>query len=279
MKTISVAQIKDVLDACFEEYKRGEFQHKNVMFVGESYIGKSEVIKRWLEEHSDEIKMTCLRREACPLYEEVNGILKKVVANGKNIFGIANDYYEMINREGSVVFVDRYNYGLTEETKAAYDPIVKDRVFKTFYGEKMPIDNLWLFIAEMWPQGGVNSVTELPQEFYDCFDIYEVVPDPKELLDYGIANLNLKLEKARAQGDKEWEDECLFSKKLLTHVLTSGEFKFVFEKGDYLTPGYVLSVIVRCESKEELLSKIKNDFGESSKSYRVMEASLRDFEV
>lgn len=276
MKTITVAEIEKVLDEQYEAYKKGEFKTKNVMFMGESFIGKSAITQKWFEKYDDinpyhaEIPTT--------FWEDYNGYLRrKHDENGNEVMVFSDNFYDKINRENSVIFFDKFNVSLTAEKMELYKPIIKDRIFNSYYNGQKKIENTWLFIAECYPENGVNRTTEIPSDILESFEVYYVEPSVKEFMDYFIADKNELIKKLREDNEEEYALECEFQIKLAKHIFSNDEFKFMFEKDNYFTPGSVSMMISFSSNLEEFLEAMENSYDKDSKIYAMMSNILKDF--
>lgn len=113
MKKIIVGQIKDILEQTLNEYKSGKKAFTNIIFVGETGIGKNAIIKQWLQSHSAELKP--YKSAPGVIMKEKHGVLVENFNNGKVQYGFDDSEMKALSRDGTVYLCERLNYKTDEQ--------------------------------------------------------------------------------------------------------------------------------------------------------------------
>lgn len=171
----NVNQIEEILDKYLRDYLDGKCTHVNVMFVGHEGYGRSSVINRWIKKHETELN------PLFNLYPGVlrtmeNGILVDYFKDGKRQYVIPDDELELLQRENSVLFLQRINWGRDNQGDEILYDMIKNRRVTTAFGKEYDLGNLCMVIATAFPDDGLNKTFPLLDDMINYFDIYEVQP-------------------------------------------------------------------------------------------------------
>lgn len=243
MKTITLNEMKKVLDDALSDLKSGKIKNENLIFFGDDGIGRKSVIEEWFEKHASEIKYWDLRPTA--FYEEVNGILREALKDGKPQYCFGDNIMEDLSKGDSVLFLPSINI-YTSEQNQPFNEIFKNR---TYHNPVSDIDHdlhkLGLVIATAFDEDTYNSIQLIP-ELKDCSTLYKVVPSVEEFKEY--------FDKRVKGFDDELPEKIEFFKK----ILSSPHFRFISEKGEHFSPVYFMMLFNMTEivDKEKILSYV-----------------------
>ena len=169
MEKISVAEISNVIDKTIEELKSQKTNFKNLLFIGETGIGKSNAINNWFENHQ-EYSQYFLNCAPFGHFDKYNIFVKDKDSNGKTIYGcVGNNEVAYLNQKNTVAIIDHINYYTPEQIKA-FDSIIINR---KCLNDTIELDNLKLVIATAYPETKYYFVTNIDY-LKKYFDIYEV---------------------------------------------------------------------------------------------------------
>lgn len=231
---ITVNGIDKVLDDALNDYKLGKIQFKNVIFVGDEGIGRSSRIKKWLENHSDEVSS---------FYFPPTVVRKIKMENGEVKYGFADSDMEGLTRNGTICICKRLNY-YTREQIQPYNEIFTDRTYCIpTTNKKYDLHKLVLVVATAYPDDLGYNVADI-SGLKNCSDVYTVTPSVAEFKDYfneTVSSLNKK--------DKI---------ENFNRILSSPYFGFVLEKGEIFSPCNFMMLFSYCKTglEEEVLSEI-----------------------
>lgn len=243
MKTITLNEMKKVLDDTLSDLKSGKIKNENLIFFGDDGIGRRAIIGEWFEKHASEIHYYALRSAVC--CEEENGVLHKVLKNGNPQYGFGDDEIEDLSKGDSVPCLSSINI-YTSEQNQPFNEIFKDRTYHNpLSGIDHDLHKLGLVIATAFDEDtydGMQPITELK----DCSTLYKVVPSVEEFKDYFD-------ERVKGYDDERPEKIELFKK-----ILSSPHFRFISEKGEHFSPVYFIMLFNMTKSvdKEEILSDV-----------------------
>lgn len=243
MKTITLNEMKKVLDDTLSDLKSGKIKTENLIFFGDDGIGRRTIIKEWFEKHASEINYCALRPTT--FYEEVNGILHKVVKDDNPQYCFGDDEMEDLSKGDSVLYLPTINIYTSEQTHP-FNEIFKDR---TYYNPVSDIDHdlrkLGLVIATAYDEDKYDGIHLIP-ELKDCSTLYKVVPSVEEFKDYFNEHV------------KGFDDERPEKIELFKEILSSPHFRFISEKGEHFSPVHFMMLFNMTEivDKEEILSYV-----------------------
>lgn len=242
MKKITVGQIKNVLEQTLNEYKSGNKAFTNIIFVGETGIGKNSIIKQWLQSHSAELKPY----QSAPgvIMKEEHGVLMKDFKNGKVQYGFADLDMEALSRNGTVYLCERLNYK-TDEQLQPLKSIFADRKYETITGNIYDLSKLFLTVSTAYPNSGRSNVADIT-DLEQCSDVYYVEVNVQEFREYF---------NQAYQNDAQSSIFEAFNK-----ILSSKKFHFIFDNDESFGPRTVetmYSMAYSCESMSEFLEELE----------------------
>ena len=179
----NVNQIEEILDKYLQDYLDGQCTHANVMFIGHEGYGRSSVISRWIKKHETELN-PLLNIYPSVLRVTENGILVDNFKDGKRQYVIPDDELELLQRENSVLFLQKINWGRDNQGDEILYDMIKNRHVKTAFEKEYDLRNLCMVIATAFPDDGLNKTFSLPNDLIDYFDIYEVQPVFQDTADF-----------------------------------------------------------------------------------------------
>lgn len=245
MKTITLNEMKKVLDDTLSDLKSGKIKNENLIFFGDERTGRERIIEEWFVKHASEIDWKCLRPTA--FYEEVNGILHKVLKDDNPQYCFGDTIMEDFSKGDRVLYLPSINI-YTSEQNQPFNEIFKDR---TYHNPVSDIDHdlhkLGLVIATALDEDTYDGVHPIP-ELKDCSTLYKVVPSVKEFKEYFDERVN------------RFDDELPEKIELFKKILSSPHFRFISEKGEHFSSVYFMMLFDMTESvdKEEILSHVDN---------------------
>ena len=247
MKTITLNEMKKVLDDTLSDLKSGKIKNENLIFFGDDGIGKKAIIGEWFEKHASEIKYWDLRPTA--FYEEVNGILREALKDGKPQYCFGDNIMEDFSKGDRILYLPTINL-YPPEVNQPFNEIFKNR---TYHNPISNIDHdlhkLGLVIATAYDEDTFDGEGAHPiPELKDCSTLYKVVPSVKEFKEYFDERVN------------RFDDELPEKIELFKKILSSPHFRFISEKGEHFSSVYFMMLFDMTESvdKEEILSHVDN---------------------
>lgn len=172
MTTISVNQIENILDEYWQKLKTKQHGFKNILFIGETGIGKTAVIQKWAQKHEG----TQTFRYGPPLVPsdmKKNEFVHETIHSDKPLFTTEFSNFDL---ENTVFYYERINMCFTLEDLDTMTSYFSHREYTLINGEKRTAKNVVLLIADALPKyDGCTTRKELPQEILAFFDIYNVV--------------------------------------------------------------------------------------------------------
>lgn len=242
MKKITVGQIKDILEQALNEYKSRNKAFRNIIFVGETGIGKNAVIEQWLQSRSGELKPRKINPSV--LMKEEHCVLVKELKNGKIQYGFADSDMDKLSIDGSVLVFERLNWGKTDEQLQPLKSIFADRKYETITGNTYNLNKLFLTISTAYPNSGRYNVADITG-FEQYSDVYYVEPNVQEFKEYF---------NQAYQNDEHSPILEAFNK-----ILSSNKFRFIFDGDESFGPRTVktmYSMACSCESMSDFIEEL-----------------------
>lgn len=208
---IKVNEITKVLDDYLNKLNNGELSFANILFVGNSGIGKYSSVEKWIKDNKDTINPYPLDY--------------LVVFDG-DYDSYLNSMLNRLNRENSVSYFHLIGRGKYDY----YQSIIKDRIAFDSNGDQRKLDNLKLFIATDYPLD-CPSNWKTSQEFRELFDVYEV-ETTKEIFKEWIDDVYKDVE-IRERREHE----------LMNRILSSDKFEFIWSDKVCISPVTLLRAV------------------------------------
>lgn len=269
---ITVNQIEKVLDQTLEELLSGKVKNKNVIFMGETGIGKTSVVEDWFKKNKD--KIHSFEMDAAPFCEEKNGRLVKIVKDGKYVYGFDDKSVEKLNEDGTVLFCDDFSHRSSELIKP-FESIIKNRnyttpIFNNFYN----LDKLGLVIITMLPDNSKDYYVSDISYLYESCDVYNVKVDVKEFKEFFIK------EKTKRLKDDEANKKVL---EFFDKILSSTSFQFIYDDNECFSPRELDRLyydVIDCDNnesiKESIMSEIKNRGNKTQEMFKKILEEIKD---
>ena len=198
MKTITLNEMKKVLDDTLSDLKNNKIKNANLVFYGEKGIGRKSVISKWKQEHAEEI--TCVGLGLSDVTGEIENEGGEEAVTEEPIYGI--DALDYDCGESSYLYEDDENDKLVHSYIIAnvnhgrmgwdaakkvkiYNEVFKDRKYSSPVSRKIfDLHNVGLIIATAAIKGhSCGTIAPIP-EIEKCSKVYDVFPSVEEFKAY-----------------------------------------------------------------------------------------------
>lgn len=192
MKTITLNEMKKILDDTLSDLKNKKIKNANLVFYGEKGIGRRSVISEWKYEHDGEI--TCAELEMYDMTEEIENGWGEEAVRERPTYGIPEFDYDFCDSD--FLYEDDENdelvhtYTVTDVNCARKDVAKKVKVFTEILKDRKyspstirsasnfeinyDLHNVGLIIATAAIKGNPGTIAPIP-EIKECSS---VVPHP-----------------------------------------------------------------------------------------------------
>ena len=267
MKTITLNEMKKILDDTLSDLKNKKIKNANLVFYGEKGIGRRSVISEWEEKHAEEI--TYAKLEMDDITEVIENEYGEDAVTERPTYGILelddefwfNDsvYEDDENDEFvhtyTVTDVNCARKNVDKKVKA-FTEILKDRKYSPsplssspVNDTKLDLHNVGLIIATAAIKGNPGTIAPIP-EIEECSKVYNVFPSVEEFKAY--------FDEQTTTGKYKNEDKIKI--EVFKKVLSSPRFKFISNEEGSFTPYKFISWFKYCDSgdKYEILSQLRS---------------------
>lgn len=266
MKTITLNEMKKILDDTLSDLKNKKIKNANLVFYGDKGIGRRSVISEWKYEHDEEI--TCDYLTMRDINEEIENGWGEEAVTERPTYGIpeldfdSSYYLEEDNEDDELVhsyIVTDVNCARKDVAKKvkAFTEILKDRKYSPsslsaspFNETKLDLHNVGLIIATAAIKGhSCGTIAPIP-EIEKCSKVYNVFPSVEEFKAY--------FDEQTTTGKYKNEDKVKI--EVFKKVLSSSHFKFISNEDGSFTPYKFISWFKYCDSgdKYEIQSQLRS---------------------
>lgn len=265
MKTITLNEMKKILDDTLSDLKNKKIKNVNLVFYGEKGIGRRSVISEWEQEHAEEI--TCDYLTMRDITEEIENGWGEEAVTERPTYGIpeldfdCSYYLEEDNEDDELVhsyIVTNVNCARKDVAKKVkvFTEILKDRKYSAstimsapYFEINYDLHNVGLIIATAAIKGNPGTIAPIP-EIEECSNVYNVFPSVEEFKAY--------FDEQTTTGKYKNEDELKI--EVFKKVLSSPHFKFISNEDGSFTPYKFISWFKYCDSgyKDEILSQLRS---------------------
>ena len=201
MKTITLNEMKKILDDTLSDLKNKKIKNANLVFYGEKGIGRRSVISEWEEKHAEEI--TYAKLEMDDITEVIENEYGEDAVTERPTYGILELDDEFWFNDS--VYEDDENdefvhtYTVTDVNCARKDvakkvkvftEILKDRKYSAstimsapYFEINYDLHNVGLIIATAAIKGNPGTIAPIP-EIEECSSVYNVFPSVEEFKEY-----------------------------------------------------------------------------------------------
>ena len=265
MKTITLNEMKKILDDTLSDLKSKKIKNANLVFYGEKGIGRRSVISEWEEKHAEEI--TCDYLTMRDITEEIENGWGEEAVTERPTYGIpeldfdCSYYLEEDNEDDELVhsyIVTNVNCARKDVAKKVkvFTEILKDRKYSAstimsapYFEINYDLHNVGLIIATAAIKGNPGTIAPIP-EIEECSSVYNVFPSVEEFKEY--------FDEQTTTGKYKNEDKVKI--EVFKKVLSSPRFKFISNEDGSFTPYKFISWFKYCDSgdKYEILSQLRS---------------------
>ena len=267
MKTITLNEMKKILDDTLSDLKNKKIKNANLVFYGEKGIGRRSVISEWEEKHAEEI--TYAKLEMDDITEVIENEYGEDAVTERPTYGILELDDEFWFNDS--VYEDDENdefvhtYTVTDVNCARKDvakkvkvftEILKDRKYSAstimsapYFEINYDLHNVGLIIATAAIKGNPGTIAPIP-EIEECSSVYNVFPSVEEFKEH--------FDEKTTTGKYKSEDKIKI--EVFKKVLSSPRFKFISNEEGSFTPYKFISWFKYCDSgdKYEILSQLRS---------------------
>ena len=265
MKTITLNEMKKILDDTLSDLKSKKIKNANLVFYGEKGIGRRSVISEWEQKHAEVI--TCDYLTMRDITEEIENGWGEEAVTERPTYGIpeldfdCSYYLEEDNEDDELVhsyIVTNVNCARKDVAKKVkvFTEILKDRKYSPSSLSASPVNetkldlhNVGLIIATAAIKGNPGTIAPIP-EIEECSNVYNVFPSVEEFKAY--------FDEQTTTGKYKNEDKLKI--EVFKKVLSSPRFKFISNKDGSFTPYKFILWFKYCDPgcKDEILSQLRS---------------------
>lgn len=267
MKTITLNEMKKILDDTLSDLKNKKIKNANLVFYGEKGIGRRSVISEWEEKHAEEI--TYAKLEMDDITEDIENGWGEEAVKERPTYGIReldddwccsdflyeDDENDEFVHTYTVADVNCARKDVAKKVKV-FTEILKDRKYSAstimsapYFEINYDLHNVGLIIATAAIKGNPGTIAPIP-EIEECSKVYNVVPSVEEFKAY--------FDEQTTTGKYKSEDKLKI--EVFKKVLSSPRFKFISNEDGSFTPYKFILWFKYCdsESKDEILSQLRS---------------------